>query len=148
MKIMKSNKILKKLTGLLTLILLVPGLTFAADRKMVIQVNSSDPIIQKMAMNNAKNLKTQIGKDAVDVEVVAFGPGITLLKASGPTADKVKGLITDYGINFTVCEGTLKFIARKNNGEEPKIVEGVKRVPTGAVRILELQEQGYAYMRP
>lgn len=128
--------------------ILIPSLTFAADRKMVIQINSKDPLIHKMALNNAKNLKTQIGKDSIDVEVVAFGPGITLLKSEGPSSKKVKSLIADYGIKFTVCEGTLKFIAKKNNGVEPKIVEGVTRVPTGAVRILELQEQGYSYMRP
>lgn len=145
---MKLSTLAGKIAGLIALLMLIPSLTFAADRKMVIQVNSKDALIHKMALNNAKNLKTQIGKESVDVEIVAFGPGITLLKAKGPSSDKVKSLIADYGIKFTVCEGTLKFIAKKNNGVQPEIVDGVSRVPTGAVRILELQEQGYSYMRP
>jgi intracellular sulfur oxidation DsrE/DsrF family protein len=93
------------LLSLLTFLLLVPGLSSAADRKMVIQITSQDPVIQKMALNSAKNLKKLLGKDTVDVEVVVYGPGITLLKSSGRSADKVKSLMTDYGVNVSVCDG-------------------------------------------
>ncbi|MEE9304348.1 MAG: DsrE family protein [Thiotrichaceae bacterium] len=138
----------RTLSALFALLIFIPSLTFAADHKMVIQVNTNDPLVHKMAINNAKNLKTQLGKDAVDVEIVVFGPGVTLLKASSSSADEVKNLMSEHGIKMSVCEGTLKFIAKKNGGQEPKIIEGVTRVPTGAIRILELQEKGYAYMRP
>jgi len=136
------------LIGLLTFLLLVPGLSYAADRKMVIQVNSKDVTTQKMALNSAKNLKKLLGKDAVDVEVVVYGPGITLLRSSGRSAEKIQSLMTDYGVNVSVCNGALKAYAKRHGGHELEIIQGVSKVPTGALRILELQEQGYAYLRP
>lgn len=136
------------LISLLTFLLLVPGLSYAADRKMVIQVNSKDVTTQKMALNSAKNLKKLLGKDAIDVEVVVYGPGITLLSSSGRSAEKIQSLMTDYGVNVSVCNGALKAYAKRHGGHELEIIQGVSKVPTGALRILELQEQGYAYLRP
>ncbi len=136
------------LLSLLAFLILVPGLSYAADRKMVIQVNSQDSVTQKMALNSAKNLKKILGKDTVDVEVVVYGPGITLLKSSGFSADKVKTLMSDYGVKVSVCSGALKAYAKRHGGRELEIIDGVSKVPTGAIRILELQEQGYAYLRP
>ncbi len=60
----------KKTAVLVALALLIPSLSFAADRKMAIQLNSADPLTQKMALLNARNLKAVIGKDNIDVELV------------------------------------------------------------------------------
>ncbi len=139
---------LRILLSLLALLILVPGLSYAADRKMVIQVNSQDPVTQKMALNSAKNLKKLLGKNAVDVEVVVYGPGITLLRSSGRSAGKIKTLMADYDVKVSVCDGALKAYAKRHGGRELEIIEGVSKVKTGAIRILELQEQGYAYLRP
>ncbi len=139
---------IRTLLSLLTFLLLVPGLSYAADRKMVIQVNSKDPVTQKMALNSAKNLKKMLGKDAVDVEVVVYGPGLSLIKANSFSAEKITGLMADYDIKVSVCNGALKAYAKRHGGHELEIIKGVSRVPTGALRILELQEQGYAYLRP
>ena len=140
--------ILRTLLGLIVSFILIPSLAFAADRKMVIQVNSKDPITQKIAINNAKNLKNTIGKDGIDVELVVYGPGLSLIKSSSPNADKVASLMSDHGVKVSVCGGTLKAYAKRHNGKEADIISGVNQVPTGAIRILELQEQGYAYLRP
>jgi intracellular sulfur oxidation DsrE/DsrF family protein len=139
---------LRTLLSLLTFLILIPGLSHAADRKMVIQVNSNDPVTQKMALNSAKNLKKMIGKDAVDIEVVVYGPGLSLIKSRGFAADKVKTLMADYDVKVSVCNGALKAYAKRHGGRELEIIEGVSKVRTGALRILELQEQGYAYLRP
>lgn len=139
---------LRTVFGLIAVFILIPTLTFAADRKMVIQVNSKDPITQKIAINNAKNLKKTIGKDGIDVELVVYGPGLSLIKSSSSTAEKVQSLISDYGVKVSVCGGTLKAYAKRHDGKEADIISGVNKVPTGALRILELQEQGYAYLRP
>lgn len=136
------------LTSLLAFILLIPSIAFSADRKMVIQVNSKDPITQKMALNSAKNLKKLLGKDAVDVEIVVYGPGIKMLESTGRSADKVKSLMADYGVNVSVCNGALKAYAKRHGGNELDVISGVSTVKTGAIRILELQEQGYSYLRP
>ena len=36
----------------------------------------------------------------------------------------------------------------QNNGKMPKLITGVGKVPDGAVRVIELQEQGYSYLYP
>jgi len=139
---------IRTLLSLLAFLILVPGLSYAADRKMVIQVNSQDSATQKMALNSAKNLKKLLGKDAVDVEVVVYGSGILMLEHSARSAEKIKSLMTDYGVKVSVCDGALKAYAKRHGGRELDIIDGVSKVPTGAIRILELQEKGYAYLRP
>jgi intracellular sulfur oxidation DsrE/DsrF family protein len=144
---MKLRSVTQKIVGLIALAILIPSITFAADRKMAIQLNSSDPLTQKMALLNARNLKAVIGKDKVDVELVIYGPGLSALRMENTNSSRIKDLMDRYDLKVSVCEGTLKNYA-KRHGSEPDIIEGVTRVSTGAIRILELQEQGYAYMRP
>ncbi len=144
---MNLKSITNKIMVLIALAILVPSLSFAADRKMAIQLNSSDPLTQKMALLNARNLKAVIGKDNIDVELVVYGPGLSALKIESANSSRIKDLMDRYGLKVSICEGTLKSYAKRHGGE-PDIIEGVSRVPTGAIRILELQEQGYAYMRP
>lgn len=144
---MSIKNICNKVLALLAVAILIPNLSFAADRKMAIQLNSSDPLTQKMALLNARNLKAVIGKGNIDVELVVYGPGLNILKKDRKNSLRVKDLMDRYGLKVSVCEGTLKGYA-KRHGSEPDIIDGVSRVTTGAIRILELQEQGYAYMRP
>lgn len=139
---------LRTLLSFLAILMLVPSLSYAAERKMVIQVNSKDAVVQKMALNSAKNLKRMIGKDAIDIEIVVYGPGLSLIESRGRAADKVKILMADYDVKVSVCNGALKAYAKRRGGQELETIKGVSRVPTGALRILELQEQGYAYLRP
>lgn len=131
----------------ITLFLILASSSFAADRKMAIQINSSDPLTQKMALLNARNLKAVLGKDNIDVELVVYGPGLSLIKTDKLNSSRVEDLMKNYDLKVSVCEGTLKRYAKKN-GSEADIIEGVSRVSTGAIRLLELQEKGYSYIRP
>lgn len=140
---LKQNFIL--ITFFLCLIGLSP-LASAVDHKMVIQINSKNKITHKMGLINAGNLKSQLGNGNVDVEVVIYGPGLSMVKSESVFAKRIKKL-QSRGVEFSVCEGTLKAIAKKT-GKEPELLEGMKRVRTGALRILELQEAGYSYLRP
>lgn len=114
--------------------------------KMVIQVNSNDAKTQTIALNNAVNLQKHYGMDNVTVEVVAYGPGLSMLMAKSDNSDRVKSLVSQ-DIAFSACGNTVNNIEKKK-GKKPKLTEGVEIVPAGVVRILELQEEGYAYLRP
>ena len=116
--------------------------------KVVIQVSSADPVTQKIALNNAVNLQKALGIDNVDVEIVAYGPGLSLLTQGekNKQAKRVASLAMQ-DITFSACGNTMKKIAKKS-GKEPTLVEGVTVVPGGVIRIMELQNQGYAYIRP
>lgn len=123
-----------------------PDDSLEPKHKMVIQVNSDDQNTQQIALNNAVNLQTALGMDNVALEVVAYGPGLSLFTKQSPASQRVASL-AQQNIHFSACGNTIKKITAKT-GKEPVLVEGVKVVPAGVLRIMELQEQGYSYLRP
>jgi hypothetical protein len=114
--------------------------------KMVIQVSSDDVRTQNLAINNAVNLQNALGMDNVAIEIVAYGPGLGMLTPSSPVSKRVPSLAL-HDITFSACANTMAKMEEKS-GEKVVLVEGVRVVPAGVLRILELQEQGYAYLRP
>jgi len=114
--------------------------------KIVIQVSTDDPTTQDIALNNAANLQQEYGMDNILIEVVAYGPGLGLLTQNDSHASRVKSLAVQ-NIRFSACGNTMAKVARKT-GKQPVLVEGVKVVKAGVSRILQLQQQGYAYIRP
>ncbi len=130
-------------------LLVLSGAAHAGEKihKVVIQVSTDDLRTQKIALNNAVNLQKALGSGNVRVEIVAYGPGLSLLTRKSPQANRVKNLAMYDEFTFSACNNTMKKIAKKK-GHMPKLVEGVRVVPAGVLRIVELQEQGYAYVRP
>lgn len=152
---LKPMSYLKKIiTSLLTTvftILCFSGITATAyaddaKHKLVIQVSTDDPRTQKIALNNAANLQKLYGIDDVDIEIVSYGPGLGLMTPKSKYADRVKSLAIQ-DIKFSACMNTMNKI-KKKTGNMPKLTEGVTSVPAGVARIMELQEKGYAYVRP
>jgi len=119
---------------------------FEPAHKVVIQVSSSDPKVQRLAINNATNLQKAYGMDNVRVELVAYGPGLSILTPKSGEAQRVKSL-AQQNIRFSACRNTIRHIERKT-GKAPRLVQGVRIVPAGVGRIIELQESGYSYVRP
>jgi len=116
------------------------------QHKIVIQVSTDDPRTQKIALNNAVNLQRQYGLDNIAIEIVAYGPGLGLLTKKSGQADRVESLAMQ-NITFSACGNTMKKVTKKS-GKMPVLLEGVGQVTAGVARIMELQEQGYAYVRP
>jgi len=116
------------------------------EHKVVIQVSSNDPATMNLALNNVKNVMDAF-KGNVKVELVAYGPGLDILTADNAASNRVTGLIKD-GATFSACGNTIKARTKQNNGVEPILTDGVQVVPGGIVRIMELQSQGYTYVRP
>jgi len=128
---------------------MLPAAAYAdsdAEHKLVIQVSSSDPLTQKIALNNAVNVQKALGIDNVDVEIVAYGPGLGLLTKASSQKDRVASLAMQ-NIKFSACGNTIKKVTKKK-GKPPVLIDGVKVVSAGVLRIMELQEQGYSYLRP
>lgn len=115
--------------------------------KVVIQVNSDDPALHQMALGNALNMQKAWGMDNVDIEIVMFNKGLSLASGESPESKRLPNLV-QQNISFSMCKNTIDRAATQNNGVAPKLEEGVKVVPSGVVRIVELQEQGYSYLRP
>lgn len=114
--------------------------------KVVIQVSTGDAQVQRMALNNAANLQERFGADNVQIEIVTYGPGLGLVTAKRENSARVERMAME-GIRFSACHNTMEGIKRKT-GHLPDLSDGVQVVPSGIARIVILQEQGYAYVRP
>jgi intracellular sulfur oxidation DsrE/DsrF family protein len=124
--------------------LALPAAASAADKsKMVIQVSDNDPGKWNLALNNAKNVQKDLGKDNVELEIVAYGPGINMLKADSEVANRVSDAV-DAGVQVVACQNTMHGMKLTRDDMNAK----VGYVPAGVVEIMKRQQQGYAYLRP
>jgi len=114
--------------------------------KIVIQVSTDDERTQKIALNNAVNLQKALGQDNVVIEIVAYGPGLGLLTSKSKQGKRVESLAMQ-DITFSACGNTMAKVEKKS-GKKPRLLEGVTVTKAGVLRIMELQQQGYAYVRP
>jgi intracellular sulfur oxidation DsrE/DsrF family protein len=144
------NQVLKPLMLMMLSSMLMFSAQLSADshtkNKIVIQVSTDDPRTQKIALNNAVNMQKLYGIDNIDIEIVAYGPGLGLLTSKSGQASRVTSLAMQ-DITFSACGNTMKKVAEKS-GKMPELLEGVGQVTAGVARIMELQQQGYAYIRP
>jgi intracellular sulfur oxidation DsrE/DsrF family protein len=130
--------------------------SFAADGKahrVAIQVDQNDPAIMNLALNNATNvIEYYRGKgEDVDVDLVAYGPGLNMLRDdTSPVKERIKHL-KDFAfpgkIQFSACNNTKQGMEKKE-GHAISILPEATIVPSGVVRLMELQEQGWSYVRP
>jgi hypothetical protein len=124
-----------------------------AKHRIVIQVDQNDPEVMNLALNNARNVLDayRAKNQDVDVEVVAYGPGLHMLRDdTSPVKDRIKELAQvsfPSNITFSACNNTKQGM-EKREGHEITIIPQAHLVPAGVVRIMELEEQGYSYVRP
>ena len=117
-----------------------------AEQKLVLQISDADPTKQTLVLNVASNAMKAYGSDKIDIEIVAFGPGLRLMFADNHNKQRISGLV-DNGVRFAACGNTLKKFT-KILGEKPEINSQVKMVPGGIVRIIELVNQDYILVKP
>jgi len=114
-----------------------------AANKVVLQVSDSDPAKWNLALNNARNIQTDLGEKNVDIEIVAYGPGIGMLKLDSPVANRVSEALAK-GVKVVACENTMT----NQKIVKPDMLGGIGYVQAGVVEIMQKQQQGWAYVRP
>ena len=125
-------------------VLAAPASALADEKaKMVIQVSDNDTGKWNLALNNAANIQKDLGKDNVDLEIVAYGPGINMLKADSEVGNRVAEAV-ESGVKVMACQNTM----RKAKLSKDDMLSTVGFVPSGVVEILKKQEQHYTYLRP
>ncbi len=115
----------------------------APRARVVMQVSDNDPAKWNLALNNAKNVQADLGAANVDIEIVAYGPGIGMLKADSIVANRV-GDAMSAGVRVVACENTLVNQKISKDDMLPKI----DYVAAGVVELMQKQQQGWAYIRP
>ena len=115
----------------------------AAKNRVVMQVSDNDPGKWNLALNNARNLQADLGAKNVDIEIVAYGPGIGMLKADSVVGKRI-GEALAGGVKIEACENTM----RGQKLAKTDMLNGIGYVPAGVVEIMQKQQQGWAYLRP
>jgi intracellular sulfur oxidation DsrE/DsrF family protein len=117
-----------------------------AEHRIVLQLSDNDPKKEGLVLSVANNLIKAYDPDKIAVEVVAFGPGIDLLRVENANRTRVESLIAQ-GVKFDVCVNTLDTIERET-GKRPAVIPSAIPVQVGVGQILSLTENGYTLVRP
>lgn len=136
--------------GLLACTTATAGLAEGMTHSVAVHVDDGDPRVMNMALNNVANLTSyyQSQGDKVTVEIVAYGPGLMMYLPDSPVSGRVSTMsLENDNITFAACGNTLAAMTKKA-GHEITLMDEATIVPSGVVRLIELQEQGYAYVRP
>jgi hypothetical protein len=124
-----------------------------ARHHIVIQVDQNDKTVMDLALNNARNVieSYRDRHEDADVEIVAYGPGLAMLRDdTSPVKDRIRQLKEvsfPSSLTFSACNNT-KQSMEKREGHPIAIIPQATLVPAGVVRIMELQERGWSYVRP
>jgi len=117
-----------------------------AEERIVLQISDPNPFKQTLVLNVASNLIKAYGQDKVDVEIVAFGPGLRLMFKDNVNSGRINGL-TDSGVTFSACKNTISGMTKKL-GHAPELHSGAVPVSAGVVRIIDLQNKGFKLIKP
>src|SRR4029077_8884818 len=121
------------------------------QHRLILQVNSNEPAMMNLALNNASNV-VQYYKDLgekVSIEVITFGPGLHMLREdTSPVKARIETLaLSSPEISFKACGNTRENMSKAESKEIP-LISQAKVVKSGVVRVIELQEQGWTYVKP
>jgi uncharacterized protein len=113
------------------------------QNRIVVQVSDADPAKWNLALNNARNLQADLGAANVEIEIVAYGPGIGMLKAESIVGNRV-GDALGAGVKIVACENTMQ----TQKLVKADMLDRIGYVGAGVVEIMQRQQQGWAYLRP
>src|SRR5260370_13270019 len=127
------------------------GVHRTPQHRLAIQVDVNDPATMNLALNNVSNTVqhyNEIGQK-VEIEVVAFGPGLHMLREdTSPVKARIKSMSeTMPELSFSACGNTRENMTRAEAKEIP-LISQAKVTKSGVVRLMELQERGWSYLRP
>lgn len=112
-------------------------------QKVIFQVSDADPKKWSLALNNVANVQEDLGKQNVVIELVAYGPGIGMLKADAEIANRVLDAMAS-GVEVVACENTMTNMHLTRDD----MISKISFVKAGVVQIMKRQQEGYAYIRP
>jgi intracellular sulfur oxidation DsrE/DsrF family protein len=115
--------------------------------KAFFHLTESDPAKASAVLTNIQNFVEVLGWGNIEaLELVVHGPGLRPFIAKGIDPEvkaKVEALLTG-GMRMGACEITM----RRQGIKREELIEGLTPIPSGVVRVMELEEQGFAYIRP
>jgi len=120
-------------------------------KRVAIHVDENDPMRMNMALNNAANIYKYYDEqgEAVEVRLVANGPGLHMLRDdTSPVKERIAAMSLEHeSLSFAACGNTHRAMSSKAGGDVTLITEA-EMIPSGVVELIELQGEGWAYIRP
>ena len=114
-----------------------------SKQRVIFQVSDADPAKWNLALNNARNVQAELGKENVLVEIVAYGPGLGMLKADSKVEMRLAQAMTD-NVGLLACENTMV----NTKTTKADMYPGISYVMAGVTHIMKRQREGWAYIRP
>lgn len=111
--------------------------------KVVLQVSDADPGKWNLALNNARNIQEDLGRDNVDIEIVVYGPGLPMLKSDSKVTARLAEAL-DRNVALLACMNTM----HSTKTTKADMYDGIGYVQAGVVHIMQRERQGWAYVRP
>ncbi len=133
---------------LLTLALtLTQGFALAGDKPQVVYHVADEDKVSFVLNNITNHIAGVGGPENIEIVVVSHGPAVKQF-VDIDAVDRIRNGVAELeaqGVTFEACANTLQAL-----GVEPdELLPGFKIADKGGVtRITELQQQGYAYLRP
>jgi len=116
-----------------------------AKERVLLQVSDGDPKTWNQAMNVVGNLKRNYAKRGVEseIQVVAFGMGIQMLKDDAVVANRVRETMKG-GAQMVACENSMGVFKLTKD----MMVDNISYSETGVIYIIEKQREGWSVVRP
>ena len=112
-----------------------------AKERIIIQISTPEQRIWNQALNYVENLQELYGKDNVEIEIVALGWGIGMVKFDSPLATRVAATLT-RGAKLQACEVTMS----RQKLTKQDMLPDIGYVPAGLGQIIKRQKEGWAYI--
>lgn len=125
-----------------TFLCVLPMQAQAKAHRVLFALTSPEEADWQLTLNNVRNLIIGVAPETVDIEVVAYGPGIAFLKKDGQDAGDIQKLESAH-VHFVACGNAM----RKLHLEAADLVAGSEVVPAGIVEVMRKQEQGWTYIK-
>ncbi|HEY9163202.1 MAG TPA: DsrE family protein [Magnetovibrio sp.] len=120
-----------------------PAPGFDNPRLIVVSLSEKDEGRVNAVLNNVANVQKAYGIDNVNLAVVAYGPGIWSLLQDSPVRARIESLMK-YDVEFIACGNTMDTIHKT----EADLIDGVSKVQTGLVEIVERRLSGWVDIKP
>jgi uncharacterized protein len=119
--------------------------------KVALHVDQNEPAVMNLALNNVQNIVQYYKEkgEKVDIQLVTYGPGLHMLRDdTSPVKQRIAAMSLEVPeVAFVACGNTQTNMA-KQEGKKVPLISEAKLVASGVIRLMELQKQGYAYIKP
>ncbi|MGI9434838.1 MAG: DsrE family protein [Geminicoccaceae bacterium] len=149
------TQLIAVVAGMALTLSLMPGLSgdalADAAKRVTIHVDENDPKRMNMALNNAANIFKHYSEtgESVEIRLVANGPGLHMFREdTSPVKERLAAMSLEHeGLSFAACGNTHRMMS-KHSGEDVALISEAEMIPSGVVELIELQGDGWAYIRP